>query len=29
MRERELVGEEQRCWATKHEVAAEEGFAVD
>jgi hypothetical protein len=28
-RERMCVGEEQRCWATKQEVAAKEGFAVD
>lgn len=26
---RMCVCEEQRCWATKQEVAAKEGFAVD
>lgn len=24
-----VLVEEQRCWATKQEVAAKEGFAVD
>lgn len=28
-RERVKLCEEQRCWATKQEVAAKEGFAVD
>lgn len=28
-KENVCVGEEQRCWATKQEVAAKEGFAVD